>query len=92
MRKKKKAIKKKVTAPRKGPMELSPTPPAYHGNYFADLATETAERLRRQDIKPIEANAIAKQGSFILQRAKIQLDIMKFTGGGNKVAARKLLE
>ena len=65
--------------------------PNYTGEYFTDVTIETIESLRKGDIKPIEANAIAKQVSFTLQRAKIQLEIMKFTGSKDKKSAKALL-
>ena len=65
--------------------------PNYTGEYVTDVTIETIEGLRKGDIKPIEANAIAKQVSFTLQRAKIQLEIMKFTGSKDKKSAKELL-
>ena len=65
--------------------------PKYTGEYFTDVTIETIEKLRGGKIKPIEANAIAKQASYVLNRAKIQLEILKFAGGRDKQAAKKLL-
>lgn len=65
--------------------------PKYTGEYFTDVTIETIESLRKGDIKPIEANAIAKQVSFTLQRAKIKLEIMKFAGTRKKNEIKSLL-
>lgn len=78
--------KKKVTKTKRLPITANLT-----GDYFTDVTIETIEKLRKGTIKPVEANAISRQAAFILQRAKIQLEIMKFTGSKDKAAASKLL-
>ena len=65
--------------------------PDFTGDYFRDVTVETIEALRSGSIKSIEANAIAKQVQYTIQRAKMQLEIMKFTGSKDKKAANALL-
>ena len=60
-------------------------------SYFTDITIETIEKLRKGTIKPIEANAIAKQVSFAVQKAKINLDILKFTGEKKSVKLEEML-
>jgi len=53
-------------------------------DYFMAITVETIEKLRRGEIKAVEANAIAKQVGYTLQKAKIQLEILKFQGKATK--------